>query len=437
MRRTAALVVVTAALSAVVAFSVRDRVPTSLGALDVVGAGAIDLAASSAREVFGRVADAVGRSPDPDTDGANGASALSAEPAPGGRAAAPDPRSGGDEAQAVDHSGTLPIVAPTAFVSTRVDRPTFPGKTRRLLDVGCCAKAWWTDDSSELRFIDRPPGSLGTALYGVPVWPPGAPPEVVDANAGHAAGAPRLTVRTAGDHSILRNVDSGEEWPLPTGGGAVRLSPDGGKAVWWAAHGGRQGVDALIRVHASDIYGREVKELIALWGTTVVAFLPDNRRVLIVGRPLKDSPLTVLVAVDVETGELVELARGEWLSDAAPSPDGRWVAYMISLDSRHPERNGVWVAPIADGGREAARRLEVQGSYRWRTGGRLVYMPLEISGASQTVWEFDPSSGSTRRLLGPEVQIFVAEADWSISPDGATIAYLDRAERSLWVVDLP
>ena len=425
MRKPAALIVVLAALLAMVAIGVRERAPVSL---DVAGAGAVDLASAFVRSAVDRAARTVGEGTNSD-DAAEQSSGVAGQWLydTGGQAASP----------ASERSGALAAVAPTALVSTRVDRPTFPGQARRLLDVGCCARSWWADDSASLRYIDRPPGSPATALYGVPVWPPGSAASIVDANAGLTAGAPRLTVRPAGDHSIIRNLESGDEWPLPTDGGAVRLSPDGTRAVWWAAHGGRYGVDALIRVHSSDIYGTDVKELIALWGTTVVSFLPDNRRVLILGRPLKDSALTVLVAVDVETSALFELARGEWLTDALPSPDGSWVAFMVSLDRRHPERNGVWVAPVEDGGREAARRLDTEGSYRWRSGGRLVYLPIETSGAPQTVWEFDAASGSSRRLLGPEVEIRVAEDDWSISPDGATMAYLDRDERSLWVVDLP
>ncbi len=437
MPRTAALIVVSAALLAIVAFGVRERVPSTLGALELVGAGVVELGASIIRDAFGRTVGIVERAAEQSALAAKGSSTEPSGSWPIGRESYLGLSSGVPVVPDEGRADSLPVAAPTALVSSRADRPTYPGQTRLLLGTGCCARAWWSEDSKSLRYIDRPPESPATALYEVPVWPPGSEPSVVDANAGHPAGATRLTVRTAGDHSIIQDLTTGDEWPLPTGGGAVRLSSDGSRAVWWAAHGGRLGVDALIRVYASDIHGSEVKELIALWGTTVVSFLPDNRRVLILGRPLKDSALSVLVAVDVESNALFELARGEWLTDAAPSPDGRWVAYMVSLDREHPERNGVWVAPIEDGGREVARRLEAEGSYRWRSGGRLVYMPLEFSGGPQTVWEFDPNNGSTRRLLGPETQLRVAEDDWSVSPDGATIAYLDRAERSLWVVDLP
>lgn len=447
MRRTAALIVVAAALLASVAVGVRARGPSAFGALQLVGAGMVDLGGATVREPVERTVERIAGALDArlrsvagaqtDSPGARPAERRGAGDAPAGSSAQSAPM-----APSAPSAPGAPVEArvyavPTSIASPLVDRPTFPGAPRRLLETGCCAQAWWSDDSRVLRYIDRPEDSPATALYEVPVWPPGEAPRVADTTAGHPAGAPRFTVRHAGEHSIVRNLDSGEEWPLPTGGAFVKIAPDGSRAVWWSGHAGRQGVDSLIRVFAADIYGREVRELIALWGTTVVSFLPDNRNVLIVGRPLKDDALGVLVAVDTDSGALIEIARGEWLSNAAPSPDGRWAAYMISLDREHPERNGVWVVPIEVDGRQRAQRLDVDSSYRWRAGGRLVYMPLESGGAPQTVWEFDPSSGSTRRLLGPEIGLRVAEDDWSVSPDGATLAYLDRAERSLWVVDLP
>lgn len=347
-----------------------------------------------------------------------GANALQSE----GAGAAPSPR---------------PMPEPTSRAAVLLDRPTLPGVPRQLSQPGCCAGAWWSSDSGTLLFLDRPPGSASTGIYGIPLWPPGAEARMVDPWIGVPTGAPRIRVRSAGDHSILRNLDNGEEWPLPTGGRPLRLSPDGSRAVWWDSWGGRQDIDSLVKITTADIYGREVRHLTALWGAAVVGFTRDSRGIIATGRPFKERPLTALVRLDTETSELHEMARGEWLSGALPSPDGRWVAYMVSLDTQHPERNGVWIAGTEDGAPDAARKLPFEGAYRWRDGARLVVVPMEPNAPAASVWEIDARTMETRLLVGPDAGIRIANNDWSVSPDGGTMAYLDLTERGVWLIDLP
>lgn len=345
--------------------------------------------------------------------------------------------------------GALPIRHPDPPLAAAEPRPEtlpsiqgarrtlFPGHPRQLVTGGCCTGAWWSADASRLLYVDRPSDSPVAALWGVPVWPPGSVPEVVDASAGYSAGAPRYTARPAGEFSVVRNLESGEEWPLPTGGNPVLLAPDGQRAVWWNAHGGREGVDAMINIHGSDAYGRSPRLLTSLWGATVVGFLPDQRRVVAIGRPIKERALYAAVTLDVDTGALAEIASGPWLSDALLSPDGRWIAYLTSLDRHRPERNGIWVAPVDDPGHDTPRRMDFVGAYRWRRDGQLLYVPMATSDAADSLWQYDAATGAIERIVGPEAGIRIAGNDWSASPDGASVAWLDAADRNLWVIDLP
>lgn len=326
---------------------------------------------------------------------------------------------------------------PTPLRAARVSRPTLPGQKRQLTTPGCCHGAWWAPDGSRLLFVDRPPGAPGAALYGVSVWPPGAAAEVVDAKVAQAGGTERLRLRPEGAYTFVRDLETGEEWPLPTGGNPVRVAPDASRVVWWDAHGGRQGVDGLIRITASDIYGQDPQVVSALWGATVVGFLPDSRNVIALGRPIKERALYALVALDLETGGMRELSRGEWLSDALISPDGRWVAYMTSLDRRHPERNGVWVVPVDATGPDEALKLGEDGAFRWRAPDQLVYVPMRPGEAQHEVWAFDPKSGASSKLVGQEAGLRIAGNDWTISPEGASMAWVDESDRALWILDLP
>lgn len=318
-----------------------------------------------------------------------------------------------------------------------VNRPLFPLQPRQVVADGCCGGAWWSADSTALHYIDRPPGSAATAIYAAPVWPPGGVPSVLDTTVAVASGADRYVIRPAGDVSIVRDLTDGREWPLPTGGRPVRLTPDGSRAVWWDAWGGRADVDNLVRIYGADVHGADVRELVALFGATVPACMPDSPKCLVIGRPVKDQALFVLGQLDVVTGHMIELARGTFLADAALSPDGRWVAFTLSLNRERPERNGVFLAPTFIEAIGRIRKLDFEGAYRWRAPNRLVYVPMQPEAGMHVVWELDAEQGAPRRLIGPEAQLRIANNDWSIAPDGATMAWLDERGRGLWAVDLP
>lgn len=318
-----------------------------------------------------------------------------------------------------------------------VDRPLFPGRPRQIVPDGCCPGAWWEADSSGLDFIDRPPGSQSTAIYTAKLWPPGGSPTMLDIAVGLASGAARYRIRQSGTDSIVHDTTDGSEWSLPTDGNPVRLTPDGTRAVWWESWGGRADIDNLVRVYGADIHGTDPRELVALFGATVPACMPEGARCLVIGRPVKDQALFVLGLLDTVGGSMLELARGTFLSDATLSPDGRWVAFTLSLNHDHPERNGVFLAPtfVEELGR--IKKLEFEGAYRWRTPNRLVYVPMHPDGSNHVVWEMDAVTGAARAIIGPEAQIRIANNDWSISPDGATMVWVDERGRGLWAVDLP
>ncbi len=327
---------------------------------------------------------------------------------------------------------SLPAAVPPAF---RHPAPGELAPIRQLTFDGCCPGAWWAADSAAIHFIDRPGEQLG--VYAVPLWPPGGLPQIVDTELALRAGGTRLLVKPAEDHSIVRDVQTGQEWPLPTGGNPVRLAADGSRAVWWEEPGGRAQIDGLSRIYGSTIDGSDAQPIGGLWDADVVAFLPDNLNVLVSGRPERDAPTYLLATVDSRTGAMRELARGMWLSDVLLAPGGAWAAYLVSLDRANPEANGVWVAPT-EPGRAAPQKLPAFGAYRWRDEHRLVFVPMEPGAASHSLWQLDVATGEVARLFDPAaLPIRIAGNDWSISPDGQTLAFVSEDDRNIWAVALP
>jgi hypothetical protein len=132
-----------------------------------------------------------------------------------------------------------------------------------------------------------------------------------------------------------------------------------------------------------------------------------------------------------------ELVRGRWLGQVSVSPDGGWLAYMVSLDRDQLDANGIWVAPTTPG-LAAPRKLEAYGAYRWRDESRLVYVPMMPGAAQHALIEFDVHRGASTLLFDPaSMPIRIASNDWSIAPDGGTMAFVSADDRNIWVLSLP
>jgi hypothetical protein len=205
--------------------------------------------------------------------------------------------------------------------------------------------------------------------------------------------------------------------------------------VWWVAGGGRERSRQAIAVHAANIDGSGARELGRRWGASVLGWLPDNRRVLVSGRPAPDQPHTALATLDTVTGDWAELAQGLWLGQVQLAPGGRWVAFSTRFNQADPAANGVWLAGT-DG--TPPRKLPFEGSFRWRDAERLLYVPAEPGAPAMSLWQLDAASLATERLTDPERHpLVIQDNEWSAAPGGHSIAWLNAEDGNLWLLDLP
>lgn len=371
------------------------------------------------------------------SDSLSGAAQAAASPHPAPLALGTSQAAPGAPAAAAAQA--IPTGAPAAPAVLAPAAPPGAGEAlprlRQLTVDGCCPGAWWSGAGDALHFIDR--GAGGAGIYGLSIWPPGGQPTMVDTELAMLADGTRYHIRPAGTQSLVRELDTGREWLLPTGGNPLRLSPDGTRVVWWEARGGRDHHDSLSRIYTAGIDGADPRELGGLYGTEVIGFLPGGGEVLVLGRTERDRPTDVLLALELGTGAMRELARGAWLSDVLLAPSGQWVAYLVSLDRSQPEANGVWIAPTGPGA-GAARRLDRFGAFRWRGEDRLLLVPMEPGAASHSLWEYEAAGAAGRPLFDPaEVAFRIAGNDWSVSPDGRHLAFMAEEDRNLWLLELP
>ena len=158
--------------------------------------------------------------------------------------------------------------------------------------------------------------------------------------------------------------------------------------------------------------------------------------VLLSGRESLQSQEQVLFALSLLDGGTVELARGKRLRGELLSPDSAWLAYFVALDE-DPAQNGVWLVRT-DGSERRKLPRDLFGAYQWRDARRLLIIPFRPETDSHEIWEFDTGIGQARQLTDPELTSFkIANGDWTVSPDGRQVAFVESRDRNIWLLRLP
>jgi Tol biopolymer transport system component len=118
------------------------------------------------------------------------------------------------------------------------------------------------------------------------------------------------------------------------------------------------------------------------------------------------------------------------------SPDGDWLAYLVALD-QDTAQNGLWLVRT-DGSSRRKLEDDLFGAYRWRDAHRMLIIPFQYEATSHEIWEFDADTGQSRRLTDPDVVPFkIAGGDWTVSPDGRQVAFVESRDRNIWLLTLP
>jgi hypothetical protein len=147
----------------------------------------------------------------------------------------------------------------------------------------------------------------------------------------------------------------------------------------------------------------------------------------------QEQTLSTLSLVD---GSRVELARGKRLRGGLLSPNGLWLAYFVALDE-DPAQNGVWLVRT-DGSERHKLEPDLFGAYQWRDTYRLLIIPFQPEAISHEIWEFDANTERARRLTDSGLPPFkIANGDWTVSPDGRHVAFVESRDRNIWLLRLP
>ena len=337
-----------------------------------------------------------------------------------------------------DGGGIGAAPEPTLAPEAADDGPAAGTEPRltRLTEPGCCTLPDWSADGRSLLFIDRPDLNGATGIWSVSPVRPGEAPQLVTEDIARYSDGMAYRFERSGDTTEVIRLADDQRWQLPTASGSILISPDGQRTAWQESPPDSVPSERrTARVWGLDLAGGEPREVATLPRGGLSGWLA-NDTLLLRGRDSLSADDEVLWALSLADGERREIARGTRLRGELPSPDGRWVAYYVT-QQEDPAANGLWLAGV-DGG--APRRLDdaLFGAYAWRDTGRLLIVPLDASAPTHRLVELDAATLAVRELVDSAVTPFtIANGDWTVSPDGRYVAFVEQRDKAIWVLELP
>lgn len=319
-------------------------------------------------------------------------------------------------------------------IPTQLPTPTPAPALIQLTSGGCCVQPFWSPDSEQVLYIDRPALDLPSGIWGITLS--GREADFITDRLGLYSADMQLRAFLQNGRTIVENMRNGEQWTAPSEGRAVSFSPDGIWVAWTAGQAGPPFDSAQRDVWVSRINGSEARKLFSVTGGGFAGWFPDGK-LLASERSTpggKGHTLWIISALDEPPKKLLDIPADGRIRGEEISPNGKWLVYMHSF-SNDGSQNGLWIVNTETGER---RRLDTFGAYQWRDGDRLLVVPQESNSHAHRLEQIEASSGEITALTDPDVTpIRIANGDWRVSPDGARIAFVSAEDQNIWVLELP
>ena len=333
-----------------------------------------------------------------------------------------------------------PIPSPTATATdtpSPIPSPTPGPALRQLLQGGCCVLPFFSPDSRQVLYIDKPGPDAPTGIYGVDITEPAATPELVNETIGFRSPDRTIVATIEGDLVRFQDEVSGRSWTVDTGGNRPRFSPDSSQIIWSATDLEGPYDRRLSEIWLADVDGSNPRLLLSVRGGGFVGWMPDGQHILLLTRDDPDKEERTLVRYDLATDQHTNLVREKRLRGVEVSPDGSWIAYFLTF-ADEPEKNGIWVVS-ADGSERFKLDVPAFGGYRWRNDNTLLLIPMRVSAEeSMQLWEVDVKANVSRPLSDPAGLTFsISNGDWDVSPDGRYVIFVNSLDQNIWLIALP
>jgi hypothetical protein len=324
-----------------------------------------------------------------------------------------------------------PTPAPTPTVT-----PTPTPVLRRLIGGGCCTQPFWSPDSRHVLFIDRPNSASPLGIWGVDVTAAAPTPELFTERIAFYTDDMAYIIETKEETTVIENASDGTRWEIPAAAGQrVEVSPGRERVAWELTNHDIAFELRKTQVWVADFDGSNAQKVATLNRGGMGGWVTDDA-LLLSGRDSLELPEQSIFILSLTDGSTVELVRGDRIRSGVLSPGGEWFAYYVAFDE-DPEENGTWLVRV-DGTKRQQLPREMFGAYKWRDSNRLLIIPFRPDAQFHELWEVDAETLESRRLTDPESTPFkIANADWTVSPDGKHVAFVESADRNIWLLTLP
>lgn len=316
--------------------------------------------------------------------------------------------------------------------NTTTEPPTrVPAQLLQLMQDACCASPGWYADSETILYIDKPTSDAPTGIYSVNLNAPNQNKLWSERIAFYTHEFDYAQIPEQAGTRLIRMSD-GKEIRVRNGGRSVSFSPDRTRILWTETRDTFPIENRVTNIMLAPIdfdgegVGQAQQVTQALRGS---ASWLDNARLLLTGRVARDSDEGRTYVYELTTGAETEIFRAERSRLTTISRDGTWLAYVI-VNDKDAARNGLWVERT-NGTDE--QKVELFGAAQWRDGSHLIIAPFEMDAPSHAFYEYDAETGATRRLTPPALPFKIASGDWSISPDGNKIVFVNALDNNLWL----
>ena len=333
---------------------------------------------------------------------------------------------------------------PTATATpTATPTPTALPQAIRLTTGGCCTQPFWSPDSQEVRFIDKPAGETPAGIWSVPLENPLTEPVLLTERIELSMAGPDFLVETSGNTTVIERLADGERWTVPAQGRTVRVSPGRNRIAWSITNADLEPERQVAAIWLANLDGSDARQVATLPRGGVSGWISDDV-LLVSGRESLQAREQAISALSLADGSVTELARAERLRGQVLSPSGQWIVYYITFDD-DPAQNGLWLVST-DGSQRTRLDSALFGAYQWRgcpgqcgpEDDRLIMVPFDPNATFHRLVELNPATGETRPLTDPAITpIKIANGDWRVSPDGRYVVYVESSDRNIWTIELP
>jgi len=296
---------------------------------------------------------------------------------------------------------------------------------------------FFSADGQQVLFLDKPAEDAPVGIYGVDFADPQPAPGLVSELIGFRNPDHTIVAVPEGDLVRFINESTGESWAVDTGGNWPRFSPDSGQIIWTASDQEGPYDRRRTDIWRANLDGSEAELFQSLYGGGFAGWLPDGERVLLSGRDDPDLEDVTLFVYDLASGRRTNLYTEQRLRGVEISPAGSWIIFYITF-AGESSKNGFWVVR-PDG--SDLHQLDVPsfGAYQWRNDDTLLYIPMrESAGESMQLWAITVTTGETTPLTDPAILSFsIANGDWTVSPDGHHVIFVNSQDQNIWAITLP